>query len=144
MSRRFSFRFWGLVPAVLPHTTCGSSMSRCGMSRCVPARGCSASRCVAGSGVPHAGAGSGPWGLAAFRAARGFIPSAVRGCVCRGVSRGVSRSLQGSKNYITNINKKNLLLHNSCSLLLILLKLCYSKYLQEINMTLSHSKTLTH
>lgn len=94
VSRGLPFCLWCFVPAVLAYTSCGSTVARRGMARCVPARGGRASRCVTWSGVPHAGTGSGPWGLTAFRAARCFIPSAVWRCV----RRGVSWSLQGTRN----------------------------------------------
>ena len=93
MTRGLSFCLRCFVPTVLTNATGGSTVARCGVARCVPARGGSTWRCVAGSGVPHTGAGSGPWGLTAFRAARGFVPSGAWGCVCR----GVSWSLQGTK-----------------------------------------------
>lgn len=86
VSGGFPLCLWGFVPAVLANTSCGTPMTRGGVAGCVPPRSGSTSWCVAGSGVPHTGARRGTWGLTAFRAARGFIPTAVWRCVCRGVS----------------------------------------------------------
>lgn len=77
VSRGLPLRLGGLVPAVLAHAARGPSVAGRGVAGGVPAGGGGACRGVARCGVPHAGAGGGPWGLAAFGAAGGFIPSAV-------------------------------------------------------------------
>lgn len=94
VSWSLSFCLWGFIPTVFAYAPCGSTVAWRSMARSVSARSRGTGRCVAGRGVPHAGAGSGSWGLAALGTTRGFIPATVWWCVCRGVPRSLkNRSL---------------------------------------------------
>lgn len=100
MSRGLPLGFGGFIPAVLAHTPCGPTVTWCGVAWRIPPWRGGSSRCVAWSWIPHASTGRGPWGLASFWAAWGFIPSAVHRSVCW----CMARSLQGTENNVKCLN----------------------------------------